>query len=102
MSYVLTKDLAGKLKQPLPPEVGKGVSRILVNIAPDHEGVDSLFFRVVLKDDPGTAAPSKKLGRRLQRIAAELRRRAASAVPGFAYVDYVLESELPPRRRKTA
>jgi hypothetical protein len=102
VSYVLTKDLAGKLKKPLPSTVGKGVSRILVDVAPDHEGVDSLFFHVVLKDDPSTAAPSKELGQRLHRIAAVLRRRAADEVPGFAYVDFVLESELPRQRRKTA
>jgi hypothetical protein len=99
MSYVLKKALAGKLKRPLPPAMRKGVSRILVEVAPDHEGTDSLFFHVVLTDDPATFTPSMELGRRLSRIAAELRRRAAE-VPGFAYVDFMLESELPRHKRK--
>lgn len=101
MSYLLTKTTAEKLTKPL-TNVDKGVSRVLVEVAPDQDGVDSLFFRVVFKDDPGMAAPSKELGARLQRIAAELRRRAAILGSGFAYVSYVLESELPPQKRKTA
>lgn len=88
--------------QPLPAGMGKDVSRIIVRVAPDHEGVDSLFFRVVLKDDSSTASPSKELGQRSQRIAAELRRRAASHGSGFAYVDFVVESELRHQKRKTA
>jgi hypothetical protein len=101
VSYLLTKAAQEKLTKPL-TSVDKGVSRVLVDVAPDQDGVDSLFLRVVLKDDPGMATPSKELGARLQRIAAELRRRAASLGSGFAYVSFLLESELPPQKRKTA
>lgn len=101
MSFVLDKDLEGELKKPLPSSIGRGVSRILLEVTPDHEGTDSLFFHVVLKDDPEKFIPSLKLGRRLSRIATELRRRAAE-IPGFAYVNFLLESELPRKKRKTA
>lgn len=91
-----------KLVKPIPPPLGKLVSRIMVSISPDHDGIDSLFFRVVLKDDPQLVSPSKELGARLRRIASELRRRAATQGPGFAYVGFVAESELRQPKRKTA
>ena len=96
------KDIAAKLQKPL-PEVDKGVAQVLVSVAPDHNGEEALFFRVVLKDDPTTAKPSAELGNRLQRIASALRERAAQLkLPMFGYVDWVLESELPRAKRKTA
>ena len=99
---MLTKSAVDELVKPLPAPIGKGVSRIMVSISPDHDGIDSLFFRVVLKDDPRLMLPSKELGERVQRIASELRRRAAKQGPGFAYVGFVAESELRQPKRKTA
>jgi hypothetical protein len=101
MSYVLTKTVEERLKKSL-ASVDKGISRLQLDITPNQEGDDSLFIRVVLKDDPATQTPSRALGQRLARIAAELRRRAAADVPGFAYVDFVLESEVPRPRTKSA
>lgn len=101
MSYLLDKDVAAKLRAV--PTGDKGVARVIVGIAPDHDGEERLFFRVVLKDDPSIATPSEELGKRLQRIATALRRRAAElGVPMFAHVDFIAESEIPPQRRKTA
>jgi len=103
VSYVLLKNVARKLAQPL-PEIDPDVARISVDIAPDHNGEDMLFFRVVLKDDTSLAAPSAALGKRLNKIAAALRMRAAKeGLPMFASVGFMAESELPrQRRRKTA
>ena len=102
MSYVLSKDLEAKLGKPL-PEIDKGVARVLVGVAPDLNGEDRLFLRVVLKDDASTAKPSEELGKRLQRIAGALRQRATKLeLPLAAAIDFVLESELPPSKRKTA
>ncbi len=79
------------------------MAKVLVSVSPDHTGEDALFFRVVLKDDPITARPSAELGKRLQRIASALRDRAARLkLPLFGYVDWVLESELPRPKRKSA
>jgi hypothetical protein len=91
-----------ELVKPISPPLGKMVSRIMVSVSPDHDGVESLFFRVVLKDDPQIMSPSKKLGERALRISSELRRRAAMLGPGFAYVDFVAESELRRPKHKTA
>lgn len=91
-----------KLVKPIPPPLGKLVSRIMVSISPDHDGIDSLFFRVVMKDDPRLMSPSKELGERVLQISSELRRRAATQGPGFAYVDFVAESELRQPKHKTA
>lgn len=102
MSYVLPNGVAQKLAQAL-PAIDPGVSRITVDVAPDHTGEDMLFFRVVLKDEAGLTVPSATLGKRLQKIAAVLRKRAAElGLPMFASVSFALESELRPRRRKTA
>lgn len=102
MGYLLRKELETKLAKVL-PEVDKGVVRVSVGIGPDHDGEDTLFFRVVLKDGPGLDAPSLELGKRLQRIKTALRQRAADlGLPMFASVDFVLESELPRLKRKTA
>ena len=102
MSYLLTKSAMERLVKPLPSPLGKLVSRVMVSVAPDHDGIDSLFFRVVLKDDPQLTSPSKELGERLGQVASELRRRAAMQGPGFAYVSFVAESELRQQKRKTA
>jgi hypothetical protein len=102
VSYVLTKSAMEKLVKPLPAPVGNGVARIMVRVSPDHDGIDSLFFEVVLKDDPKLMSPSNALGKRVQGIASELRRRAAKQGPGFAYVSFIAESELPQPKRKTA
>jgi hypothetical protein len=102
VSYVLSRELEAKLGKPL-PEVDKGVARILVGVAPDLDGEDRLFLRVVLKDDRSTTKPSEELGKRLQRIAGALRQRATKlGLPLGASIDFVLESELPPPKRKTA
>ena len=102
MSHELTKSAMARLVKPLRSPMGKLVSRIMVSVSPDHDGIDSLFFRVVLKDDPQLLSISKELGERLGQIASELRRRAAMQGPGFAYVDFVAESEIRPQKRKTA
>jgi hypothetical protein len=74
-----------------------------VTLSPDHDGEDALYFRVALKDDPMLSKPSAELGKRLYRIASALRARAAGlGLPMFAYVNWVLESELPRPKRKTA
>lgn len=102
MSYELTKELGQALTRPI-PSIDPGVARILVEVSPDHEGVDSLFFRVVLKNDLDLTSSNKAAGKRLQRIATALRRRAADHGAGFAYVNFILESELPrSSKRKTA
>jgi hypothetical protein len=94
VSYVLDQELSDQLAKPL-PDIDKGVSQVHVSIAPDHNGEDALFFRVVLKDDSMTAKPSAELGKRLQRIASALRERAAQLkLPMFGYVEWALESEL--------
>ena len=98
----MTKDAEAALVKPLPQAVDKGVSRIMVAVEPDQDGNESLFFRVVLRDHDALAAPSQKVGQRLQRIAMELRRRAATQVPGFAYVSFLAESDLRRPKRKTA
>lgn len=72
----------------------------MVSVSPDHDGIESLFFRVVLKDDPAIMVPSKRLGERTSRIASELRARAGKQHPGFAYVTFVAESEIRKRKAK--
>lgn len=67
------------LTGPIPPPLGRMVARIMVSVSPDHDGIESLFFRVVLKDDPAIMVPSKRLGDRTSRIASELRARAQKA-----------------------
>lgn len=102
MSYLLDKGIETKLTRLL-PDVDRGVVRVLAEVSPAHTGEDWLYFRVVLKDDTTTAAPSEALGKRLQKIATALRDRAARlGVPMFASVDFVSESELPRQKRKTA
>jgi hypothetical protein len=94
--------LETKLGKPL-PEIDKGVSRVLVGVAPDQDGADRLFLRVVLKNDSSMAKPSAELGKRLQKIAGALRQRATKLeLPLSTSVDFVLESELPRPKRKTA
>jgi hypothetical protein len=102
VSDLLTKSAMERLVKPLPSPLGKLVSRIMVSVSPDHDGIDSLFFRVVLKDDPQLTSPSRELGDRLRQISSELRRRAAMQGRGFAYVNFVAESELRQLKRKTA
>ncbi|HEX4421151.1 MAG TPA: hypothetical protein VH165_24710 [Kofleriaceae bacterium] len=102
MAYALDKPLTKKLTK-LIPEVDKDVIRILVEIAPSSSGDDWLYFRVVLKDDPGRNRISDAFGKRLMKISTALRNRAANLnVPMFASVDFVSESELPPLKRKIA
>jgi hypothetical protein len=102
VSYGSTKELGQALAKPM-PSLDSSVARILVEVSPDHEGVDSLFFRVVLKNDLDLTASNKAAGKRLQRIATALCRRAADHGAGFAYVSFMLESELPRSgTRKTA
>ncbi|HEY0993720.1 MAG TPA: hypothetical protein VGD80_41985 [Kofleriaceae bacterium] len=99
---MLDTEIAAMLSRPL-LDVDRGVAHVQVAVAPDHNGEDALFFRVVLKDDPTTAKPSAELGKRLQKIASALRERAASLkLTMFGYVDWVLESELPRPKRKSA
>ena len=95
----MSKDLEAKRGKPL-PDIDKGVARVLVDVAPDLSGEDRLFLRVVLKDDPSTGKASEALGKRLQRIAGALRQRATKLeLPLAASIDFILESELPPKRK---
>jgi hypothetical protein len=100
--YLLDTSVAAKLTKPL-AGVDKGVSRIDVGLAPDYLGEETLVFRVVLKDAADLRLPSAELGKRLHKISSVLRRRAADLeVPMFASVRFVAESEIQPRRRKSA
>ena len=102
MTFILDEQLELQLEKPL-ADIDKGVTRVLVDVSPDHLGEDRLHFRVVLRDGVVPARPSAAFGKRLQKISAALRDRAVRLkVPLSALVDFVLESELPRQKRKIA
>jgi hypothetical protein len=56
-----------------------------------------------MKDGPGWSKPTLTLGNRLAKISAALRKRAANLnVPLTTAVTYMLESELPRSKRRSA
>jgi hypothetical protein len=94
MGYHLAAGIAAALTAQ-PTSIDRGVSSMLVGVRADHTGDEVLAVQVVLKDSVGLSKPSSKLGDRLMKIAAEVRRRAAALdVPLRASVRFVAQSEL--------